>query len=251
MILAFTKSPARRLATVGLVAVLFAGCATPYVTRPLAVGRCRPYRRRLRPTRSAHAWPGRLPDLGAVRLHGKATVTMTTNFGNMIIAVDGSLGAQRGGRFIALAAAATTTTSSSTASCPGFIIQAGDGTYARMPGRRWTKMGTGGPAGRSRTTRSPPPTSAAPWPWPERAHPTRPARSSSSSWTTRPGGQPRRRHGQQLRHLRQRDQGHGRRGPHRAVPTGGDPVIDPSTGQAQPVMPIQPVLITSTDVTEP
>jgi hypothetical protein len=60
MILAFTKSPARRLATVGLVAALFSGCATPTVTpspAPSALPTLRPTTPSPSPTEAPTATP--------------------------------------------------------------------------------------------------------------------------------------------------------------------------------------------------
>jgi dolichyl-diphosphooligosaccharide--protein glycosyltransferase len=77
---------------------------------------------------------------------GKATVTMTTNFGDMVIAVDGSLGANAAGAFIALSRCGYYNNIIFHRLVPGFIIQAGDGTYARMPNPSLScTMGTGGP----------------------------------------------------------------------------------------------------------
>ena len=100
MILALATTPARRLAAVGLVALLVAGCCVPTVTADAVAGRSadRPSDGTRR-TRSAPIARQRLPHrrAGAVSA-ATATVTMTTNFGNIVIKVDGSLGAQRGRR---------------------------------------------------------------------------------------------------------------------------------------------------------
>jgi cyclophilin family peptidyl-prolyl cis-trans isomerase len=152
MILAFTKSPARRLATVGLVAVIFAGCSTPAVSptpSPSALATVAPpapsYT--LGPTMSPDGATGACPTSTPPAFTGKATVTMTTNFGDIVIAVDGSLGANAAGAFIALARCGYYNNILFHRLVPGFVIQAGDGTYARMPNASLgCKMGSGGPS---------------------------------------------------------------------------------------------------------
>jgi cyclophilin family peptidyl-prolyl cis-trans isomerase len=178
---------------------------------------------------------------------------MNTNFGAVIIAVDGSLGAHAAGAFIALSKCGYYNNILFHRIVPGFIIQAGDGTYARMPGATMdTKMGTGGPG----------------WTIPDDKVTTTYKRgtvamartSASNSASSQffivlddsaaaslgdPSANNYAIFGTVTKGMDVVDR-------IASVPLGGDPVIDPSTGQAQPVyMPIQPVLITSTDVTEP
>jgi cyclophilin family peptidyl-prolyl cis-trans isomerase len=152
MILAFTKSSASRLATVGLVAVLFAGCATPTVSptaapSPLATipPTTPPYT--LGPSMSPSGAPGLVcPTTTPDAFTGTATVTMTTNFGDMVIAVDGKLGPNAAGAFLALARCGYYNNVIFHRLVPGFIIQAGDGTYGRMPNPTLScLLGTGGP----------------------------------------------------------------------------------------------------------
>jgi cyclophilin family peptidyl-prolyl cis-trans isomerase len=151
MILAFTKSPARRLATVGLVAVMVAGCATPTVTpsaAPSALPTLAPpapaYT--LGPSMSPDGATGACPTSAPPAFSGKATVTMTTNFGDIVISVDGSLGANAAGAFIALSRCGYYNNIIFHRLVPGFIIQAGDGTNARLPKPSLDcLMGTGGP----------------------------------------------------------------------------------------------------------
>ena len=153
MILAFTKSPARRLATVGLVAVLFTGCATPIVTptpEPSALSTVPPVTPpyTLAPTMSPSGAAGNVcPTTTPDAFTGKATVTMTTNFGDIVIAVDGSLGPNAAGAFLALARCGYYNNVIFHRLVPGFIIQGGDGTYGRMPNPTLScLLGTGGPS---------------------------------------------------------------------------------------------------------
>ena len=140
---------ARRLATVGLVALLVAGCtAIPTVTPtpsptapPTLPPTTPPYT--LGPTISPS--PNGCPTATPAAFTGTATVTMTTNFGNIVIKVDGSLGANAAGSFVALARCGYYNNVIFHRVVTGFIIQSGDGTYAREPNLTLDKMGMGGP----------------------------------------------------------------------------------------------------------
>ena len=148
MILAFTKSPARRLATVGLVAALFGGCSVPTVTptaAPSALPTIPPTTPAytLGPTMAADACPTTTPPA----FPGTATVTMSTNFGVLVIKVDGSLGPNAAGSFVALARCGYYNNIIFHRVIPGFVIQAGDGTNARLPNPKLgADLGTGGPS---------------------------------------------------------------------------------------------------------
>ena len=148
MILAFTKSPARRLATVGLVAMLFTGCSVPTVSpspapSPIATVPPTTPAFTLGPTIAPNACPTTTP----AAFTGKATVTMATNFGNIVIDVDGSLGPNAAGAFLALARCGYYDNIVFHRIIPGFVIQAGDGTYARLPNPTLNcLLGTGGPS---------------------------------------------------------------------------------------------------------
>ncbi|HEX7492533.1 MAG TPA: peptidylprolyl isomerase [Candidatus Limnocylindrales bacterium] len=152
MILAFTKSPARRLATVGLVAVMFAGCSTPAVTAspsPSALPTVPPTAPAytLGPTMSPSGAADACPTSTPPAFSGKATVTMTTNFGDIVIAVDGSLGANAAGAFMALTRCGYYNNVIFHRVIPGFVVQAGDGTNARLPEAKLNcDMGSGGPS---------------------------------------------------------------------------------------------------------
>jgi cyclophilin family peptidyl-prolyl cis-trans isomerase len=150
MILAFTKSSAFRVATVGLVAVLLAGCGSPMgspsdAPSPLpTLGPTTPAYT-LGPSMSPSGNPGACPTQMPAAMTGKATVTMTTNFGDIVIAVDGSLGGNAAAAFVALARCGYYNNVIFHRIVPTFVIQGGDGTYARMPNPSLgCKMGTGG-----------------------------------------------------------------------------------------------------------
>jgi cyclophilin family peptidyl-prolyl cis-trans isomerase len=71
---------------------------------------------------------------------------MTTNFGVIVIKVDSKLGAHAAGAFVALARCGYYNNVIFHRIVPKFFIQAGDGTYGRMPNPTLDKnLGTGGP----------------------------------------------------------------------------------------------------------
>jgi dolichyl-diphosphooligosaccharide--protein glycosyltransferase len=76
-----------------------------------------------------------------------ATVTMTTNFGTIVIKVDASLGPNAAGACMALVKCGYYDNIIFHRIIAGFVIQAGDGQYARLPAANLDpeKMGTGGP----------------------------------------------------------------------------------------------------------
>jgi len=147
MIPAPTMSSVRRLATVGLVAMLVAGCAVPTVTAspspvpPATIAPTTPPYT-LAPTMV----PGACPTTTPAAYTGTATVTMTTNFGNIVIKVDGSLGPNAAGAFLALARCGYYNNVIFHRIMPLFVIQAGDGTNGRMPNPDLSKVGQGGPS---------------------------------------------------------------------------------------------------------
>jgi cyclophilin family peptidyl-prolyl cis-trans isomerase len=75
-----------------------------------------------------------------------ATVTMTTNFGTIVIKVDASLGAHAAGTFLALARCGyyNNVLFHRIPASPA-VIQGGDGQYARLPSIEPDKYGQGGP----------------------------------------------------------------------------------------------------------
>jgi len=145
MILAPATSPARRLATVGLLTLLLGGCSTvPNVTptpSPTAGATIPP----TTPPYTLAPAPSGCPTAAPAAMSGTATVTMATNFGNIVIKVDAGLGANAAGTFVALSQCGYYNNVVFHRIVKGFVIQAGDGTYARMPTLTQSKMGTGGP----------------------------------------------------------------------------------------------------------
>jgi cyclophilin family peptidyl-prolyl cis-trans isomerase len=147
MTLASLPSLARRLATVGFVASLAAGCSaptneptptpTPMTTIAPTVP---PYI--LAPT------PFDCPTSAPALMHSgeTATVTMTTNFGVIVIKVEGILGPNAAGAFTALSRCGYYNNVMFHRIAAKFVIQGGDGTYARLPDYVPEKMGTGGPS---------------------------------------------------------------------------------------------------------
>jgi cyclophilin family peptidyl-prolyl cis-trans isomerase len=161
MILALTKSPARRLATVSLVALLVTGCFAPTITPslppsagPTVAPTTPPYT--LGPTMSPSPYGCPIASATSTAspapsvpppppLTGTVTVKMTTDFGDIVIKVDSSLGPNAAGAFVTLARCGYYNNVLFHRIVPGFVVQAGDGTYGRMPNPNLSKMGTGGP----------------------------------------------------------------------------------------------------------
>ena len=147
MILVPSHFRVRRLATVGLVALLVTGCtAIPTVTptpSPTALPTIPPSPPPF--TFAPTMVPGACPTAAPAAFTGTATVTMTTNYGTIVIKVDGSLGANAAGSFVALSRCGYYNNVIFHRVVAGFIIQSGDGTYAREPNLTLDKMGMGGP----------------------------------------------------------------------------------------------------------
>ena len=140
-------------------------------------------------------------------LTGTATVKMTTNFGVIVIKVDSKLGAHAAGAFVALARCGYYNNVIFHRIVPGFFIQAGDGTYGRMPNPTLNHLlGTGGPGW---TVPDDPVTTAYVRGTVAMAN-TGSANTGSSQFfiVLSDYGLPGRNH--RLLHLRQRDQRHGR-----------------------------------------
>jgi len=145
MILARLSSSPRRLATVGLVALLFAGCSTPTAS-PTPSPTAPPTNPPTTPPYTLGPEPSACPTTApAAMTGGTATVTMTTNFGNIVVKVDSSLGANAAGAFVALARCGYYDNVIFHRVVAKFILQGGDGQYARLPSFQPDKMGQGGP----------------------------------------------------------------------------------------------------------
>jgi cyclophilin family peptidyl-prolyl cis-trans isomerase len=138
---------ARRLATVGLVALLVTGCTSiPSLTpipSPTALPTIPPPPPSFTygPTMAA----GTCPTAAPAAFTGTATVTMTTNYGSIVIKVDGSVGPNAAGAFVALSRCGYYNNVVFHRVIPKFVIQGGDGTYGREPNLTPNKMGNGGP----------------------------------------------------------------------------------------------------------
>ena len=150
MILASLSSSPRRLATVGLVAWLVAACAVP-VSAPTPSPTPMPTIPAPGPAYTLGPTPGDCPTTApaAMAAGSTATVTMTTNFGTIVIKADGSLGANAAGAFVALARCGyynNVLFHRIVVTPKKFVIQAGDGQYARLPSLEPDKWGQGGPS---------------------------------------------------------------------------------------------------------
>jgi len=139
------KSFTGRLAVLGCVAVLASACTSiPAVSpsaspSPLATSAPTTPPYTLGPT--ANSCPTSAP----AAYSGTATVKMFTNYGNIVIHVDGSLGAHAAGTFLALSRCGYYNNVIFHRIAPNFVIQTGDGTYGREPNVDMEKTGTGGP----------------------------------------------------------------------------------------------------------
>jgi peptidylprolyl isomerase len=145
MILARLSSSPLRLATAGLVALLVAGCAVPTAVptpsptpAPTLPPTTPPYTLGPAPSNCPTAAP-------AAMTSGTATVTMKTNFGDIVIKVDSSLGPNAAGAFVALSRCGFYDNIIFHRVVTKFIIQGGDGQYGRLPSFTPDKMGQGGP----------------------------------------------------------------------------------------------------------
>jgi cyclophilin family peptidyl-prolyl cis-trans isomerase len=242
---------ASRLATVGLVALLVTGCtAIPTITpapsptaMPTIPPTTPPYT--LGPSMAPDACPTSAP----APFTGTATVTMTTNYGNMVIKVDGGLGPNAAGAFVALARCGYYNNIIFHRVIPTFVIQAGDGTNARMPKLGEAKLfGTGGPS----------------WTVPDDKVTTPYKRGTMAMANS---GKPNSGSSQFFMVLADTSFQSGTTAYSifgsittgldamdriAALPTGGEPTIDQSTGQSMPAqVPLNPAIITSTLVVTP
>jgi len=82
------------------------------------------------------------PPLGADE---KATVTLDTTQGKIVILVEGTLAPNAAGNFIALARCGFYDGVIFHRIVPGFVIQGGDGLFGRVPTVMWQRVGRGGP----------------------------------------------------------------------------------------------------------
>ena len=145
MILAQGPSLARRLAPVFAAALLVAACgpAVPPSPSPTVSPSIAPSA----PAYTLGPTPSGCPTTAPAPMAAGtiATVTMTTNFGNMVIKVVADDGPNAAGAFIALAKCGYYDNIIFHRIIAGFVIQGGDGQYARLPNLDTAKFGTGGP----------------------------------------------------------------------------------------------------------
>lgn len=144
MILARLSSSPSRLAAVGLVAMLLAGCSVPTgvpTPSPTPLPTLPP----TAPPYTLGPAPSDCPTKAPSAFSGTATVTMKTNFGDIVIKVDSSLGPNAAGAFVTLARCGYYDNVIFHRIVTKFIIQGGDGQYARLPSFTPDKMGQGGP----------------------------------------------------------------------------------------------------------
>lgn len=145
MILALRPSLARRLAPVLVAALLVAACGpavpptpSPTVSPSIAASA---------PAYTLGPAPSGCPTTAPAPMAAgtTATVTMTTNFGNIVIKVVADDGPNAAGAFMALVNCGYYDNIIFHRIIAGFVIQAGDGQYARLPNLDPEKFGTGGP----------------------------------------------------------------------------------------------------------
>lgn len=150
MILASFTSPSRRLAGVAAAALLVAACAAPATSPspsasasatpvPTVAPSAPPYVLGPSPSACPASAPTQLP-VGVTR-----TVTLTTNFGVVVINVDTALGPFAASAFLGLAACGYYNNVLFHRIVPKFMIQGGDGQYARLPSFTPEKLGFGDP----------------------------------------------------------------------------------------------------------
>ncbi|MGD0862054.1 MAG: peptidylprolyl isomerase [Candidatus Limnocylindrales bacterium] len=146
MTLATISSSPRRLATIGLVAWLVAACAVP-TNAPTDSPTPEPTIPPTAPAYTLGPTPSACPTSApaAMAAGTTATVTMTTNYGTIVIKVEANLGPNAAGAFIALARCGYYNNVVFHRVVPNFVIQAGDGEYARLPNLDPDKYGQGGP----------------------------------------------------------------------------------------------------------
>jgi len=143
MTLVRNSSAPRLVAALGLVATLLAACGTPTVTASPAPSPATP--EPVAPSFTLGPDPSNCPTSAPAAYSGKATVVVHTNFGNITIAVDGSLGPNAAGAFLALAKCGYYNNVLIHRVVTSFVIQTGDGQYGRLPSFDPDKMGQGSP----------------------------------------------------------------------------------------------------------
>jgi cyclophilin family peptidyl-prolyl cis-trans isomerase len=143
MTLARLSSAPRLLAALGLVAAFAVGCSVPTASVTPSPSPATPMP--VAPSFTLGPAPSNCPTSAPASYSGKATVVVHTNFGDITIAVDGSLGPNAAGAFVALAKCGYYNNVLVHRVVSDFVIQTGDGQYARLPDVNPDKMGQGSP----------------------------------------------------------------------------------------------------------
>jgi cyclophilin family peptidyl-prolyl cis-trans isomerase len=138
------SSPQRRLASAAAMALLVAACAVP-TNPPTPSPTAEPTLPPTAPPFTLAPTPSDCPTAAPSAMSGTATVTMVTNYGTIVIKVDASLGPNAAGAFVALARCGYYNDVLFHRIVAGFIVQAGDGQYARLPSIAPASFGIGGP----------------------------------------------------------------------------------------------------------
>jgi cyclophilin family peptidyl-prolyl cis-trans isomerase len=145
MILAHPMSSSRRLAAVGLVALLFAACSVPTASSTPSPS-APPTNPPTTPPYTLGPGPIGCPtSVPAPLTSGTATATINTNFGKIVVKVDSSLGPNAAGAFVALTRCGYYDNVLFHRVVAKFIVQTGDGQYGRLPSFIPSQMGVGGP----------------------------------------------------------------------------------------------------------
>jgi len=146
MIFAARTTSPRRVAALGLAALLFAGCSSIPAVSPTPSPSMLPTVPPPAPSYSLAPSPTGCPTAAPAPLSGTATITMVTNFGTIVIKSDASVDPAGAGAFVALAQCGYYNNVIFHRIIPKFVIQAGDGTYGREPSVDLSKVGQGGPS---------------------------------------------------------------------------------------------------------
>lgn len=141
-------SLARRVAALAVVASLLAGCANITETTPGPTAS--PLQTEMSvPSFTPGPSPSGCPETppAAMATDQTATVVLNTNFGAITVKVDAKLGPNAAGAFVALAKCGYYNNVMFHRVMKKFVIQAGDGQYARWPVDQLSlaRVGTGGP----------------------------------------------------------------------------------------------------------
>ncbi len=146
MTLASFSSPSRRLVGVAVAALLVAACAVP-TNEPTASPTAAPTVAPTAPPYVLGPSPSGCPTYAPAQLPAgtTSTVTMTTNFGVIVIKAEGALGPYAAGAFVAFSRCGYYNSVLFHRIVPNFVIQGGDGQYARLPNFQPDKMGRGTP----------------------------------------------------------------------------------------------------------